>query len=290
MDEESAGEFFDVLDVFDGRADVENDDDAPPKVDKKLQDRKTRATEVEDEEEWGGAQDADVDMSGDEDEDEEDEEEADSAVDEDDELRISASDSEDSSPGALADLETFLSNLDPAASHKRKPRRGCRTRSKETSTRYRSHRSWRRERVWGSRYIHAPIPSLRYPDFYTGSSTLKLDDLLAPLASSSSLAALKKSTRPLTSSSSKTKTLSAPLPQRAQERLDREAAYEQTKEEVDKWSATMKRIKEVRVTSPLTSQAERLSDLHPRQNTSVFPSKPKNRVAFPISNSQPNSL
>jgi U3 small nucleolar RNA-associated protein 14 len=121
MDEESAGEFFDVLDVFDGRADVENDDEPPPKVDKKLQDRKTRATEVEDEEEWGGAQDADVDMSGDEDEDEEDEEEADSAVDEDDELRISASDSEDSSPGALADLETFLSNLDPAASHKRKP-------------------------------------------------------------------------------------------------------------------------------------------------------------------------
>lgn len=118
MDEESAGEFFDVLDVFDGRADVENDDDPPPKVDKKLQDKQTRATDVEDEEEWGGAQDADVEMSGDE---PEDEEEGDSAVDEDDDLRISASDSEDSSPGALADLETFLSNLDPAASQKRKP-------------------------------------------------------------------------------------------------------------------------------------------------------------------------
>jgi U3 small nucleolar RNA-associated protein 14 len=45
--------------------------------------------------------------------------------------------------------------------------------------------------------------------------------------------------------SSKGKALSAPLPQRAQERLDREAAYEQTKKEVDKWHATMKRIKEV---------------------------------------------
>jgi U3 small nucleolar RNA-associated protein 14 len=78
-----------------------------------------------------------------------------------------------------------------------------------------------------------------------GSSALKLDDLLAPLASSSALTALKKSTRVLTSTSNKTKTLSAPLPQRAQERLDREAAYEQTKEEVDKWSATMKRIKQV---------------------------------------------
>ena len=120
MDEESAGEFFDVLDVFDGRADVENDDDPPPKIDKKPQDGETRATEVEDEEEWGGAQDADEGMSGDEPEDEEDEE-GDNAVDEDDELRISASDSEDSSPEALADLEAFLSNLDPAASHKRKP-------------------------------------------------------------------------------------------------------------------------------------------------------------------------
>jgi U3 small nucleolar RNA-associated protein 14 len=46
-------------------------------------------------------------------------------------------------------------------------------------------------------------------------------------------------------SASKKGTLSAPLATRAQERLDREAAYEQTKEEVDKWSATMKRIKEV---------------------------------------------
>ena len=81
----------------------------------------------------------------------------------------------------------------------------------------------------------------------TSASKLNLDDLLAPLASSSaSLQSLKKSAKVLASSSSKTKTLSAPLPQRAQDRLDREAAYEQTKEEIDKWSATIKRIKEVR--------------------------------------------
>ena len=83
------------------------------------------------------------------------------------------------------------------------------------------------------------------PPIAIGSSTLKLDDLLTPLASTSALAALKKSTKALTSSSSKTKTLPAPLPQRAQEKLGREAAYEQTKQEVDKWSATMKRIKQV---------------------------------------------
>jgi U3 small nucleolar RNA-associated protein 14 len=78
-------------------------------------------------------------------------------------------------------------------------------------------------------------------------SKLNLDDLLVPLASqSSTLLSLKMSTKILASaSSSKAKTLSAPLPHRIQERLDREAAYEQTKEEVDKWSGTMKRIREV---------------------------------------------
>ena len=119
MDEEGSGEFFDVLDVFDGRADVENDDDPPPKSDKKLQDVRTK-TVAEDKEEWGGAGDADEGMDGDEPEDDEEEEEEDSAVDEDDELRISASDSEEPSPKALDDLETFLSNLDPAAPQKRK--------------------------------------------------------------------------------------------------------------------------------------------------------------------------
>jgi len=77
-------------------------------------------------------------------------------------------------------------------------------------------------------------------------SKLHLDDLLAPLASqSSNLLSLKKNTKVLSLVSTKAKTLSAPLPLQAQERLDREAAYEQTKGEVDKWSATMKRIREV---------------------------------------------
>jgi len=78
-----------------------------------------------------------------------------------------------------------------------------------------------------------------------GYTKLNFEDLLAPLAGQSdNLDSLKKSTKVLTSS--KNKALSAPLPQRTQDRLDREAAYEQTKQEVDKWQATMKQIKEVR--------------------------------------------
>ncbi|KAG6380581.1 Utp14 protein-domain-containing protein [Boletus reticuloceps] len=234
MDEEVSGEFFDALDVFDGRTDVENGEDPPRKEDKKLQNIQAKDAVVEVEDEWRGTQDADVRMGEDEPEDEnrdeneeDDEEDEDSAVDEDDELRISASDAEDPSPEALADLETFLSNLDPTAPQKRKPGEAVESDPKKRR-RVTDRTEAGEENEFGVR----------------GSSALKLDDLLAPLASSDSLAALKKSARPLTSFSSKTKTLSAPLPQRAQERLDREAAYEKTKEEVDKWSATMKRIKE----------------------------------------------
>lgn len=72
---------------------------------------------------------------------------------------------------------------------------------------------------------------------------LKLDDLLAPLDASGGL---KKSAKLLASAGTKSKTLSAPLPQRTQDRLDREAAYEQTKQEVQKWAPTMKKIREVR--------------------------------------------
>lgn len=108
-------------------------------------------------------------------------------------------------------------------------------------------------------------------DSMTGSK-LSLDDLLAPLASQSqALLSLKNSTKALNSTSSKAKTLSAPLPQRTQERLDREAAYEQTKEEVDKWSGTMKRIREVGQDVWFSLYSLSLT-VRPTGRTSEFPS------------------
>ena len=75
---------------------------------------------------------------------------------------------------------------------------------------------------------------------------LRLDDLLAPLASHSAAGlSLKKTVKILDSSRTSGAPLSAPLPQRTQDQLGREAAYEQTKTEVDKWNETMKQIKEV---------------------------------------------
>ena len=79
----------------------------------------------------------------------------------------------------------------------------------------------------------------------TGTSVLTLDDLLTPLPSSSKdLGALKKAAKQLTSVDSNVKKLDAPLPHRLKEKLDREAAYEQTKEEINKWQDTMFMIKD----------------------------------------------
>ncbi|PVF96712.1 Utp14-domain-containing protein [Serendipita vermifera] len=90
-----------------------------------------------------------------------------------------------------------------------------------------------------------------------GTSTkLQLSDLIAPLASegaSSSAIALTSAMKTL--NSTKAAPLSAPLPLRVQDRLDRQAAYEQTKSEVQKWEPTMKRIREAdHLSFPLQSQ------------------------------------
>jgi len=77
--------------------------------------------------------------------------------------------------------------------------------------------------------------------------------LIAPLASegaSASAAALTAAAKAL--SGAKAALLSAPLPLRTQDRLDRQAAYDQTKEEVQKWEPTMKRIREVTPFASLT--------------------------------------
>lgn len=65
---------------------------------------------------------------------------------------------------------------------------------------------------------------------------------MKPLAGAKS-ASLEKTARVL--ASNKVEALTAPLHTRAQERLDRQAAYDATKEEVEKWAPTMKKIREV---------------------------------------------
>ncbi|ORY32074.1 Utp14 protein-domain-containing protein [Naematelia encephala] len=63
-------------------------------------------------------------------------------------------------------------------------------------------------------------------------------------SSSASLLTAKAKPKDIATSVLRSGVLSAPLPTTAQERLDREAAYEKTKEEGAKWATLMKRVKE----------------------------------------------
>ncbi|RDB24478.1 Uncharacterized protein C57A7.06 [Hypsizygus marmoreus] len=234
-DEEEEGdddEFIDLLDVLDGRGELDTGSNAED-------DHKPKRT---DERETG-----DEEASDEEDEDDDD-------SDRDDKLAFSPSDTEDIAPEALDELQNFISTLDPTAKKRKAPEHEFSEPGADRSRKQRRLTLKERTEAGAENEYRAQ----------TSGTKLNLDDLLAPLAlHSSTLQSLKQSTKVLASSSSKTKTLAAPLPQRAQERLDREAAYEQTKEEVDKWSGTMKRIREAEHLSfPLQAKpAGRISNL-----------------------------
>ncbi|KAK0223862.1 Utp14-domain-containing protein [Armillaria fumosa] len=216
VDEDEEGEddeFIDVLDILDGRGEPDNgtDNEAQPSSSKKPTPL-TPSRTLENVEGRGT--------------DEEEEEESD------EEDPFTPSDVDEAGPEALENLQNFISTLD-TSSKKRKP----------SADDLPIDAPPRKRRI-----LKEQTEAGEENEFRThgAGSKLNLDDLLAPLASQpDTLLSLKKSTKVLNpSSSSKIRTLSAPLPQRVQERLDREAAYEKTKEEVDKWSATMKQIQE----------------------------------------------
>ncbi|KAJ3861098.1 Utp14-domain-containing protein [Lentinula novae-zelandiae] len=230
-------EFINVLDILDGRGEPLNDEDNDTPL-ASFQENSVSAQ--------GG--DEEMEDSANEDDEEDDKElDDEDEAEEDDRISISLSEAEDEADGALDDLQTFISSLDPTSSGSRK--RKADGEEPEHS---------RKRRVIKER-TEAGVES----EFRTQSAGLSLNDLLLPLGQSS----LEKSVKVLQSQSGgnatsagkkkKPQTLSVPLPQRTQERLDREAAYEQTKEEVDKWSATMKRISEAdHLSFPLQAQPQ----------------------------------
>ncbi|KAM5539977.1 hypothetical protein V8D89_006480 [Ganoderma adspersum] len=227
-EEGDPSEFVDVLDVLDGRGEPDSGDDKG-EVERGGQVSATgNRREAADEEDDQGDVDEDMEGSEDDSEGQSDEEEGGNMV--------SASEDEGGEEGdsALQDLENFVSGLD--AGQKRKAPDEDDAQDGGDSKPARKRRLLPERTEAGAENEFAAALS---------GGKLNLDDLLAPLeGQSSNLQSLKKSAKVLASTGAKIKTLSAPLPQRTAERLDREAAYEQTKEEVDKWKTTMKRIQE----------------------------------------------
>ncbi|KAK7030705.1 Utp14-domain-containing protein [Favolaschia claudopus] len=234
MDSET---YIDILDVLDGKGEVYNEDSdeeerpAPKKPPIPLRDPVPQLSNDEESE----AEDQDDDVSGDESPDagEEDEEEI------------------DTSAEGLAALHKYISGLPADAPAPSSAKRKATTDADASLPRKKRALPALKERTQvGSE-----------GEFQVGSSSgvqkLTVADLLAPLSTEPSTLRVVEKTlasdtpmeRQKKSTSKKVKAvgggaLAVPLPLRTQARLDREAAYEATKEEVDKWAPSMKRIRE----------------------------------------------
>ncbi|KAJ7914854.1 Utp14-domain-containing protein [Mycena leptocephala] len=208
----------------------------------------------------------------------------------DDEEKLDADEEIDTSPEALTALHSFISGLPsdaPPPSAKRKA-------PADTDT-----NAPRKKRA---------LPALKERtqagaegEFQVGSSTgaqkLSLADLLAPLSAAEpaalravqkTLAAGPAEERPKTKSTGKKVkavgggALAAPLPLRTQARVDREAAYEATKEEVDKWAPSMKRIREAEHLSfPLQAPKEQMGRVSNAELAAKF--KPSTELETAVS-------
>ncbi|BGP02305.1 U3 small nucleolar RNA-associated protein 14 [Rhodotorula toruloides] len=172
-----------------------------------------------------------------------------SAVSDDDEERDEEDEDmlDDDDPSALDKLDSFVSGLD---SKKRKSRDG-----EDEDGGKKKKRVVLQERT--EAYPEGEFVAVGTSGGADGK--VNLDDLLSSFSDSKNprLASLRKSLKPLASSSSSSSSkvtttnshlkaagpLSAPLPGRLQDKIDREAAYEQTKEETDKWNETVRRMK-----------------------------------------------
>ena len=241
-EEGDPSEFIDILDVLDGRGEPDLGDEAAIGKVKPPPDLKTNGMEINEDSDGDEDMDGSEEESGEEDADEQDED-----------VMVSASEAEDGEDGetALLELESFVSGLDAGQKRKAPDEDDVHDGTDMKRTRKRRLLPERTEAGIENEFAPALGAYIYLPLFFLSDKNedggrLNLDDLLAPLeGQSSNLLSLKKSAKVLSSTSSKIKTLSAPLPQRTAERLDREAAYEQTKEEVDKWKATMQRIQQV---------------------------------------------
>ncbi|KAJ7653290.1 Utp14-domain-containing protein [Mycena polygramma] len=238
--------YIDILDVLDGKGEVYNEDSdeetapAPKKPPIPLREPVAAASF----------------SNSDEDLEEDEEDEGDSGGDDEDDEDLSMQDDDDedidTSPEALSALHTFISGLPsdapPPPSAKRKAPADA-----DSSAPRKKRALPPKERTQAGAEGEFQVGN------GIGAQKLSLADLLAPLsaAAPAALRAVQKTLdagpaeeRPKTKSTGKKVkavgggALAAPLALRTQARVDREAAYEATKEEVEKWAPSMKRIRE----------------------------------------------
>ncbi|KAJ7638698.1 Utp14-domain-containing protein [Roridomyces roridus] len=260
--------YIDILDVLDGKGEVyheDEDSDTEPVKKPPIPLRDPVPTPHDDEEMESADEESE---SADEDEE---------MPDQDDEI--------DTSPEALTALHAFINGL-PADAPSSSAKRKAPDASGDDAPRKKRALSALKERT----QVGAE------GEFQVGAGQkLALADLLAPLSSAEpdALRSVEQSlgvdtamVRPKTTGK-KVKAVSGgalavPLPLRAQDRVDREAAYEATKEEVRKWDDTMKRIREAEHLSfPLQAPKDQMGRVSNAQLTAKF--KPTTELESAVS-------
>ncbi|KAK8870029.1 hypothetical protein IAR55_000599 [Kwoniella newhampshirensis] len=213
----------------------ESDEDERPKVKSKGKGN-LKAPALSEEDDGDDADDISIDdegSEGDSEEEEEDNEDYDDDEDvEDSDVELPSDLSDEEDPDTLADLDAFVDQL---ASADKKRKAGDEEPVQDAS---------KKRRV---------LPVVSGPGLQEGgdmalrsNQKLDLSSLISSHPSLSGASALlpAKSDKKESASILKQGLVPAPLPTVVQERLDREAAYEKTKEEGQKWAGVMKRVKE----------------------------------------------
>ncbi|KAJ7741584.1 Utp14-domain-containing protein [Mycena maculata] len=279
--------YIDILDVLDGKGEVYNEDsdgeEGPPPKKPPISLRDPVAPSNFDFGNEDSNSEEDMHSGGDEESESADEDEGLDTPDDEDEI--------DSSPEALTALHTFISALPSDAPPPSAKRKAPPDADANGAPRKKRALPAPKERTQAGAEGEFQVGS------GTGAQKLSLADLLAPLASAtpSSLRAVEKSLAPgpaqarqkTKSTGKKVKAvgggaLAVPLPLRTQARVDREAAYEATKEEVDKWGLSMKRIREAEHLSfPLQGPKEQMGRVSNAELAAKF--KPSTELETAVS-------
>ncbi|ORZ12308.1 small-subunit processome [Absidia repens] len=98
-----------------------------------------------------------------------------------------------------------------------------------------------RSEIYQENEFNLPV---QQPSKVGGKKKLDLKDLMGSMDGEASMGGLRDAVKAMSDNTAKQAALSAPLPQRIQDRMERQAAYTEAKKEVSRWEPTVKENRE----------------------------------------------
>ncbi|KAG0345146.1 hypothetical protein BG004_003929 [Podila humilis] len=232
-DEESEEEGAEYMDISEMLNQPEEEEVALPKKVKLA-----GFNDFSDEDDFKFGNDDDNNEDEDEDEDDQDEEEQDEDEDDDEDENEDEDMGEDIEDDSK-DLSSFIDSLETSTTKKRKQDDGSASFTKKARKNLRERTEAYDESEYNLQaHRSAAAHSVNADATSTNKKKLDIFDLVGGIQNDAGFSSLKKGVQALESGPKKGKTietLAAPLPKIVQDRLNRSAAYEETKKEVSKW-------------------------------------------------------